>query len=65
VGRTIAAPNAVASVQPCTSAASVAAIDRQDIARSAMNSIIGTPLYGRMTSRNANTVRRLHAMLRE
>jgi len=37
-------------------------IDRQHVTQSPMTKIVGTPLYRRVTVRNINTVRKLHAL---
>lgn len=39
-------------------------VDREYITRSGMNKVVSSPLYKSMTIRNANTVRKLAAMMR-
>jgi len=38
-------------------------VDRRNITRSRMTKLVGTPLYRRMSMRNANTVRKLYELL--
>jgi len=40
-------------------------VDREHITRSGMNKVVSSPLYKSMTIRNANTVRKLAAMMTE
>lgn len=40
-------------------------VDRENATRSRLTRIVGTPLYGRVTVRNCNTVRKLLELLRE
>lgn len=40
-------------------------VDRDHVTRSRMSKMIGTPLYRRLTARNANTVRKLGELMRE
>jgi uncharacterized protein (DUF1697 family) len=37
-------------------------VDRDDVGRSRMNRIVGTPLYQKITMRSANTVRKLNQL---
>jgi len=39
-------------------------VDRRNVTRSRMTKLVGTPLYRRMSMRNANTVRKLYDLLR-
>jgi uncharacterized protein (DUF1697 family) len=37
-------------------------VDRENVGRSHMNKIVGTPLYKKVTIRSANTMRRLNEL---
>ena len=37
-------------------------VDRENVSRSHMNKIVGTPLYKKITIRSANTIRKLNAL---
>ena len=37
-------------------------VDREDVGRSRMNNLVGTPLYRKITIRSANTMRRLNEL---